>query len=149
MVSVYCLTDINGKNYVGTTKATLKDRHTNHKKNSNKSSSKYLDVKNTTIRLLETCNESNRSERECYWINKIDCVNKNKLDKKPSNPRWKEIKREYNLTYAKKNKDKLRKLNTIYNRKIRDYQKTWGGVLDSRRQNDNNLLMIDPNLFLE
>ncbi len=148
MVSVYCLTDINGKNYVGTTKQTLKSRHRDHRKNGNKSSSQELDVKNTTITLLETCNESNRRERESYWINKIDCVNIYKLDKTLDNPKCIARKKKYDKEWKERNRERVRKLDTINSRKRYNYQKTWGGALDSRRQNDNNLLMIDPNLFL-
>ena len=83
MVTIYCIEDINDLKYVGSTKQTLKQRLQGHradKKRNHPCSSSKLDLDNCKIYSLETCNESERSEREKYWINKIDCVNTNKLN---------------------------------------------------------------------
>ena len=83
MVTIYCIEDCNSLKYVGSTKFGLDKRLIRHKyaKRTSKDCSSYkLDLDNCKIYSLETCNESNRTEREKYWINKIECVNINKLD---------------------------------------------------------------------
>ena len=82
MVSIYCIEDCDGLKYVGSTKNKLNERLSQHKtdkKRKNVSSSK-LDLDNCKIYLLETCNESNRLERERYWINQSDTVNQRKFN---------------------------------------------------------------------
>ena len=77
---IYLIEDKQKRKYVGSTKESLHRRLTRHrnKKNSNdkfKCSSRYLDLENSTITLLEEVDESQRNEREQYYINKINCVN--------------------------------------------------------------------------
>ena len=81
MYSIYCIEDCNSLKYVGSTEQTLEERFRQHKcRSGNSCSSKKLNLHECKIYSLETCNESERSEREKYWINKIDCVNTNKLN---------------------------------------------------------------------
>jgi len=106
MVTIYCIEDINDLKYVGSTKQTLKTRLTRHRYFKNECSSKKLDLDNCKIHSLESCNELNRKERERYWINKIYCVNTNKLNGFDKN-RHKKNKREWN----KQNKHKKKEYN--------------------------------------
>ena len=78
MVSIYCIQDINGLKYVGSTKQKLKRRLQKHRYD--KTSSKKLDLKNCIIYELENCSKENKFEREKYWINKLDTVNIRKLN---------------------------------------------------------------------
>lgn len=79
MVLIYCIEDINGLKYVGSTKRDMYVRFREHyrKRKIDKCvcSSKLLDLLNCEIYELEWCEESNRKERECYWIHKLECVN--------------------------------------------------------------------------
>ena len=98
MYTIYCIEDCNSLKYVGSTKQTLKKRLAGHrcnKKKNNTCSSRNLDLKNCKIYSLESCNESNRKERERYWINHIDCVNQLKLNYNHN---------EYHVNWRKKNK---------------------------------------------
>lgn len=78
MMKIYCITDCNNKKYVGKTKLELYDRLFRHK--SQKCSSQLLNLNDCKIELLEECNKENSKERERYWINHLDCVNKRKLN---------------------------------------------------------------------
>ena len=83
MVTIYCIEDCNSLKYVGSTKKKLYVRLSNHKtdkKRKSYCSSCKLNLDNCKIYSLETCNESDKKERERYWINKIDCVNDHKLN---------------------------------------------------------------------
>ncbi len=125
MVSIYCIEDCNGLKYVGSTKTMLNERLNRHKydkkHNYKPCSSKNLDLQNCNIYSLEQCEESNKKERERYWINKIDCVNVMKLNF--------DVK-----TYDRKD----------YMKKYRDYEISWGGRL---KDNNNSLLKIDLTIF--
>ena len=77
---IYLIEDKQKLKYVGSTKETLRRRLQRHrnKKNTNdkfKCSSRYLDLENSTITLLEVVDEDQRNEREEYYINNINCVN--------------------------------------------------------------------------
>lgn len=80
MVTIYCIEDILDKKYVGSTKQKLYKRFSAHKRINNNCSSKLLNIHNSIIYSLEECEESERHEREKYWINKLDTVNLCKLD---------------------------------------------------------------------
>ena len=83
MYTIYCIEDINDLKYVGSTKQTLKRRlskHISDKRKKRLYSSSKLDLDNCKIYSLESCNESNRKERESYWINEFDTVNEHKLN---------------------------------------------------------------------
>lgn len=133
MVLIYCIEDINGLKYVGSTKQNMYKRFRQHycdKKRGNNCTSKKLDLLNCEIYELEWCEESNRKERESYWINKLDCVNTYKLNS------------NNNLSarlYHHKNKEKQNKRR----KKSHNYKSSWGG--DNRH--NNNLLEIDVKLF--
>jgi|DEB0MinimDraft_10_1074344.scaffolds.fasta_scaffold78829_2 predicted GIY-YIG superfamily endonuclease len=78
MINIYCIEDINGLKYIGSTKETLRrrfKRHTYRKNDIMKSSSNKLDLDNSRIYLLEECEENKRDEREQFYIRTIDCVN--------------------------------------------------------------------------
>ena len=94
MVFIYLIEDINDLKYVGSTTQPINCRHANHrcdKYRNHGCSSAELHLEYSIIYLLEECSEEDRKERESYWINKIDCVNKNKLDFDE-----KEYRKEYN-----------------------------------------------------
>jgi len=74
---IYKLTGENDKFYFGKTTQDLPRRlasHKSHKKRNRKITSNLLD--NPTIELMEECDESNVTERERYYIENFDCVNK-------------------------------------------------------------------------
>ena len=107
MVTIYCIEDINDLKYVGSTKQKLKTRLKRHlycKRTTKDCSSSKLDLDNCKIYSLETCNESQRKERESYWINHIDCVNEIKLnrDRKIINQDNREKRSDYKLFRSKK-----------------------------------------------
>jgi len=103
MYNIYKITDDKKLNYVGITKQTIIRRFDKHKSdkntNNNNCSSKLLNLDKSIITLLEKTNDKTR---EKYWINKIDCVNKRKL-----------------------NFDRKK-----YQRDYQRYRRSWGGLLD-------------------
>jgi len=120
MAIIYCIEDINDLKYVGSTKTTLKHRLSQHKTNKYTNHtgcrSKELNLYYCIIYELETCEEINKKERERYWYEKIDCVNKQvpNRDKKEYVKDTKQSKREYDKMYRLKNKERLRKEKEIY-----------------------------------
>lgn len=129
MVVIYCIEDINDLKYVGSTKQTLNRRLSGHKYLRDCSSSK-LNLFNCIIYPLEQCEESERKDRERYWINKIDCVNVIKLNWDKNNI---EYYKEYQKHYRENNKDKAKEYRKQYDKeyrlknkdKIREYQKQY------------------------
>ena len=112
MISIYLIQDCDGQRYVGSTNRTLNIRLSNHKadKKINKGcSSQKLNLDKCEIYLLETCNESNRKERERHWINEFDTVNHNKLN-------CGENRQEYQKEWRKNNKE-YKKENDLFRRK--------------------------------
>ena len=128
MVNIYCLEDINDLKYVGSTKQTLERRKQAHNEKRKDCSSSLLHVEHSIIYLLEECEDKDRKEREAYWINKLDCVNTNKLDshKKVYESRtlWHKNNRERinqkQRERRQKNIDKVRKSNNEYYHKNKD-----------------------------
>ena len=117
MVTIYCIEDCNSLKYVGSTKQTLKQRlieHRSHKRTNKTCSSRNLDLDNCKIYSLETCNQCDRSKKEKYWINQIECVNEHKLicDSKEHDKKYyqknKIIMKERMLKYYKNNKEILK-----------------------------------------
>ena len=103
MIKIYCLEDINDLKYVGSTKQTLEKRKSQHTGKKDCSSHK-LHLEYSIIYLLEECDDENRKEREAYWINKLDCVNENKLI---SHKRKYKDREKYCIDYQKKNREKI------------------------------------------
>ena len=112
MVSIYCIEDINGLKYVGSTIQKLKRRLQKHNTKKNGTSSKKLNLNNCIIYELERCKDKDRIEREKYWINNIDCVNEKKYESlssseyhhkyRKSDDEYKKQRKEYNY-FRKKN----------------------------------------------
>ena len=154
MVFIYCIEDVNGLKYIGSTK-NLNRRLSQHRETKNQCSSRELDLQNSKIYPLEECTEENRKVKEQYWIDNTECVNiqNTVFDKKEYDKQWEKTEQRTNSKkeYYKKNKQlyEQRYFNNkdkINQRKInnRKFQLSWGG--DSRFH--NNLLKIDVNLFL-
>ena len=147
--NIYCIEDINGLKYVGSTILTLERRLNNHiadKKRERGCSSCHLDLDNCKIYQLEECDISHRKQREKYWINNTDCVNivKYNFDKKQYMKDYKRLDKEKhnerNREYNFKNKETLK----IYYKKRYKYQCSWGG---SPKGYNNNLLKISLDIF--
>lgn len=121
MVKIYCIEDINDLKYVGSTSLKLHKRFTGHKQNKirnhGKCSSMKLNLYHSIIYELEECEESERKERERYWINKIDCVNHYKLNglDKVKN---REYINQYRKKYPEKHREAVRKSRLKFKNKI-------------------------------
>jgi len=76
MIKIYCIEDINDIRYIGSTKRNLNTRLNEHRYKNNRSRSKQLNLYNCIIYTLEECEENLRKEREYFWINKLECVNR-------------------------------------------------------------------------
>ena len=75
-VAIYCIEDINDYKYIGSTNETLNKRLSNHKTPSSKCvAKKRLNLYNCIIYELERCSETERWERENYWMERTICVN--------------------------------------------------------------------------
>jgi len=112
MVSIYLIEDCDGLKYVGSTISKLNQRLSRHKYSKRTESvycsSSKLNLDNCIITQLEQCNKEDRTERERYWINEIDCVNQYKL-----NGRDKEKDKEYHNEYYQNNKEKKKEYRKI------------------------------------
>ena len=143
-IKIYCIEDINGNKYIGSTCQVLKQRLSHHRCH-NKCSSYKLDLYNSFIYTIEECDEDDRKEREQYWIDNTDCVNmyNTTFDKKEYMKQWHIDNRDKKLEMSKQyyidNPEKMKE----YKKQLYYYQKSWGG--DKRR--DNNLLEIDIDIF--
>ncbi len=129
MVLIYCIEDINGLKYVGSSILKLKYRFRQHikdKENDNCCSSKLLDLDNSKIYELEKCKESNRKERESYWINKIECVNIRTLNSNFNNNKYRlDYMKKYNKQNYNNNKNKILLNNLEWRKKNKNYQKEY------------------------
>ena len=123
-IKIYCIIDINGLKYVGSTKKILKQRlweHRSSKKSNKKScsvSSKKLDLDNCEIILLCECDECVRNKIEQYFIDNIKCVN--------------------TMTYNYND--------VLYKRKRNLWIRSWGKY-SSKYVADNNMFFISNNVF--
>ena len=116
---IYCIEDINDLRYVGSTNRKLNTRLTEHrykKRNRLPTSSGKLNLEYCIIYELETCEDSERLEREKYWINKIDCVNEIKYIGNKNMKRYynKENHKENMKRYYHKHIEKRREYNRKY-----------------------------------
>lgn len=148
MITIYKIEDKDGLKYVGSTCRTTNHRlhgHRTDKKRGRACSSRKLDLDNCTISVLELCDKDKRQEREQYWIDNTDCVNKYNTSHDPV---------QYRIEYAKKNKEYIAHIHHLYHIKNRDkiskykknlriYQNSWG----ERICNNCNLLNISIDLF--
>ena len=129
---IYKLTDnTNGNIYIGITIQKLSQRLNNHKQDYKRDyycvSKKIIANGDYKIELIE---ETDDKTRERYWIENSVCVNQ------IIPYRSKEEKKEYNDSWNKNNKQ--------YFKEYTIFRNTWGGDV----RYENNLLKIDPNLFL-
>ena len=129
MIKIYCIEDVNGLKYIGSTGKPLKHRLLKHKSKDNKCSSYKLDLYNSFIYTIEECDEENRNEREQYWIDNTECVNIINVI------RDKKKRKEYEKQWYIDNLDRRKQL---YN-----YQSSWCGD----KRSNNNLLEIDIDIF--
>ena len=112
---IYCIEDINDLKYVGKTNRKLHDRwrrHVSDKYNpkAKKCSSYKLNLLNSIIIPLEECEEENAKEREQYWLNKIDCVNTNKLNGRDMNNLRKWDRERYRKRKLKREQLKIKSI---------------------------------------
>ncbi len=131
MIKIYCIEDINDLKYVGSTKQTLNARLSQHIRYLECSSIK-LNLHNCIIYTLEECEEKDRNEREQYYIDTIDCVNKNNTIHKK-----KEYNREYMRNFREKNRDKVREYNREYQKKYYQQNKDKYKVINKKRYEKN------------
>ncbi len=124
--------------YIGSTKQKLSRRLSKHKNYKSQKrwcvSYKIIDNNDYIIYEIEKCEENMRKEREQYWMDNTNNINKQKVigDKK-----------EYMRTYINPHRTKQYVLD------LREYQKSWGDdIRNLKRDNPNNLLLIDTNLFI-
>tara|TARA_R110001632_G_C11057513_1_gene385476 strand:+ start:77 stop:502 length:426 start_codon:yes stop_codon:yes gene_type:complete len=139
MRKIYLIEDINHLKYIGNTKITLNKRLSKHKSDKKRGffvSSSLLDLNDCEISLIEECEDDKKREREQYWINNTDCVNLPR-----GNPVSQSTQKQIRDKYNKSAKGK--ETNKLYNKKSKDYRKSWGG--DERYQ--NNLLKISLDVF--
>ena len=79
LVNIYLLTDNNGLKYVGKTPRSIRQRISEHRyelKRGGHCTSGKLNLDNITSQILEEVPPSLVREREGYWIQNTDCVNK-------------------------------------------------------------------------
>ena len=144
VVNIYCIEDCYGEKYIGSTRQTLRKRHSEHKSDKEgrkkNCSSSRLDLTNSEIWLLEKCSEDQRKEKEQYYIDNIECVNKINVNKNICKMNLKKYMKEH----YKKNKEQRLKKQKEYDEKKYNYQISWGGRIYS---NDNSLLKISLDVF--
>ena len=141
MLKIYRIIDnTNGNVYIGKTDETLNIRLTKHKYDFKvgKSCSSCQILKNGDYK-IELIEETRDESRERYYILNTECVNVTIPGR---------TKKEYyqdNIVEMKKKKKEWynNNYNKIkeYKKELYKYQKLWG-------DSTNNLLKIDPNLFL-
>ena len=136
---IYLITDTKSEDlYVGSTIVKLKERVRDKHEFFNPPYCKNKD--DCKISLIEEYPCNNREEllwRERFWIEKIDCVNKNRpiLNE---NER-KQMKIDNAIKWTNNNRERVKELA----RKRYHYRNSWGG----EERTNNNLLAIDLDLF--
>ncbi len=97
MIKIYCIEDINDLKYIGSTNHKyLSSRLAEHRYRKNCSATK-LNLYNCIIYQIDECEESERKEREQYWIDNSECVNVNNIVHDYT---------EYHRQYFQRNKEK-------------------------------------------
>ena len=146
MYKIYQIVDnTNGNVYIGKTiKIYLSQRLSNHtyytRKNTNRCMSREI-IKNGNYK-IELIEETPDETRERYWIENTECINRT-------------IPGRTRKEYQKDNKEKIKKHQKNYYENHKDkiltrrknshlYSNSWGGD----RRSNNNLLLIDPKLFI-
>ena len=129
MVKIYCIEDCNGLKYVGSTTEKLNKRLSRHKRNKRANrphcSCSKLQLENCKIYQLEETDEEHRFQKEQYWIDNIDCINKI---------------RAFGFDYKARIASEKYK---SYQKQRYEWRKSFGG--DPRY--NNNLLVIDLSIF--
>ncbi len=142
---IYKIVDnTNGNIYFGSTTQKLETRLKQHKL-LKYSSRDIIKNGNYDIVLIENYPSNSRKElesREGYFIRNNDCVNNIIVSRTPDEyyQEHKEQIRIQRIDYRKRTKEKAK----VYDKNRKQYKKSWGG--DARY--DNNLLMIDTEIFL-
>ena len=144
----------NGNIYIGSTTKTLEERLRKHKSDSNCVSRNIIKNNDFKIELIENypCeNKKQLLERERYYIENNECINKKipgrtsyeyrKIYYKDNKQKFLDLnktdhRKNYQKDYKFKNKDKQ----NLYFKQRHQYQMTWC-------KNHNCLLDIDVNLF--
>ncbi len=136
MVSIYLIEDCDGLKYIGSTKNKLNHRLSGHKadkKRNKPCSSSKLNLEDCCITEIQKCNESNRKEREQYWIDNTNCVNQinplfdekqyHKEYHKENYQRHKERSRQKGREYYENNKQKIKEYLQNNKDKRKEYYK--------------------------
>jgi len=149
MIKIYKIIDnTNGNVYIGKTEKKLCDRLAGHRydyRNNGACYSKEI-IKNGDYK-IELIEETDDETRERYWIENIECVNKNIPGRTDDECKkiWRDNNKQYFKDYRKKNKEYTRIKNKEHS-KIRD--KWYTSMGGSPYKNNMSLMKIDPNLFL-
>ena len=156
--------NVTGLIYVGsTTEKNLSRRLSNHKsaykksvvdnKNCQISSHKIIEGGDFDIVLVENYPCNNKDElyqRENYWYDLIECVNKNrpfnsiqetKEKKKEYYVNNKEKKKEYDREHRLKNRDTLIEKKRMYNFKNKDRISEYNKQYKSKKKEDHSLIL--------
>ena len=139
-MKIYKIIDnTNGNVYIGKTEKTLNDRLSNHKFDKTCMSREIIKNGDYKIELIE---ETEDESRERYWILNTECVNITIPGR---------TQKEYYLD----NKDKIDEYQKEYNAKNKEHKRNydrmrsiWMSSMGGDPRHNNNLLKIDPNLFL-
>lgn len=148
MVKIYRIIDnTNGNVYIGKTKQKyLCDRLSGHSQDKTCMSRDIINNGDYRIELIEETDDENR---ERYWIENTECVNKQIPGR--TKKEWASDNKDKMTAYRKKyyekknNRDKFSQYLKEYDKAKRMWYKSMGG---SPYSNNNSLIKIDPNLFL-
>ena len=135
MYKIYQIINIDGQRYVGSTKQKMQRRYNEHITDMNnpnvkrKCKSTIVLSKPNTILFIENTTKEQVLHRERYWIERLsNVVNKG---------RPVITKQERKIYYRN------------WRQERKKYERTWGEPIDKlHRDTPNNLLLIDPKLFV-
>ena len=132
--------------YIGSTTSLLcermaKHRYDNKKRLDRTESHLVMENNDYTYKVIEEypCKTFEElRKREQYWIDKTECVNKQRAYNTNEDYKKNDMKSYYN------NRDK--RINSM--KEKRDYQNSWGDPINKlNRDTPNNLLLIQPDIF--